>query len=52
MVNLHRQVLVDVAVAAPAPAMNPPRNLVVEPSGLAADLEWDPPAGGDQWIGS
>ena len=41
---------VDVAVVAPAPAMNPPRNLVVEPSGLAADLE-DPPAGGDHGIG-
>ena len=41
---------VDVVVVAPAPAMNPPRNLVVEPVGLAADLEWDPPAGGDQWI--
>ena len=41
---------VDVVVAAPAPAMNPPRNLVVEQDGLAADLSWDPPAGGDQWI--
>ena len=42
---------VDVTVVAPAPAMNPPRNLFVEADGLAAELEWDPPAGGDQWLG-
>jgi len=41
----------EVVVSAPSPAMNPPRHLTVMPDGLAADLEWDPPAGGDQWIG-
>ena len=42
---------VEVVVTAPAPAMNPPRHLSVMPDGLAAELDWDPPAGGDQWIG-
>ena len=42
---------IDVTITAPAPQMNPPRNLMVEPEGLAAHLHWDPPAGGDQWIG-
>ena len=42
---------VDVTITAPSPQMNPPRNLMVEPEGLAAHLHWDPPAGGDQWVG-
>jgi hypothetical protein len=40
----------EVVVTAPAPAMNPPRHLTVMPNGYTANLEWAPPAGGDQWI--
>ena len=40
----------DVQVTAPAPAMNPPRNLMVNTSGYSADLHWMPPAGSDQWL--
>jgi hypothetical protein len=42
---------INVTITAPAPQMNPPRNLMVEPMGLAAHLHWDAPAGGDQWVG-
>jgi hypothetical protein len=40
----------EVQVTAPAPAMNPPRNLMVNTSGYSADLHWMPPAGSDQWL--
>ena len=45
------QATADVVVTEPAAMMNTPRNLMVMPDGLAADLGWDAPAGGDQWIG-
>ena len=39
-----------VSVTAPVAAMNPPRNLTAMSMGYTADLQWDPPAGSDQWI--
>ena len=40
-----------VEIVAPGPVMHAPRDLVVTSNGLAAQLDWNPPAGGDQWFG-